>query len=62
MQGIDPLALIQETMRFSELLLQFSDTTRKILTQPLPELEADGLVHREVYHQVPPKVVYSLTA
>lgn len=53
--------LSQDTMRFSDLQRQFSDTTRKMLTQQLRELEADGLVHREVYHQVPPKVEYSLT-
>lgn len=54
--------LAQETMRFSDLQRQFSDTTRKMLTQQLRELEADGLVHREVYPQVPPKVEYSLTS
>lgn len=53
--------LAQETMRFSELQRQFSNTTRKMLTQQLRELEADGLVHRKVYAQVPPKVEYSLT-
>ncbi len=53
--------LAQQTMRFSELQRQFSDTTRKMLTQQLRELEADGLVHRKVYAQVPPKVEYSLT-
>ncbi len=53
--------LAQETMRFSALQRQFSDTTRKMLTQQLRELEADGLVHRKVYPQVPPKVEYSLT-
>lgn len=53
--------LAQETKRFSDLQRQFSDTTRKMLTQQLRELEADGLVHREVYPQVPPKVEYSLT-
>lgn len=53
--------LAQETMRFSDLQRQFSDITRKMLTQQLRELEADGLVHREVYPQVPPKVEYSLT-
>jgi DNA-binding HxlR family transcriptional regulator len=53
--------LAQETMRFSDLQRQFSDTTRKMLTQQLRELEVDGLVHREVYPQVPPKVEYSLT-
>jgi len=50
-----------QTMRFSDLQRQFSDTTRKMLTQQLRELEADRLVHREVYPQVPPKVEYSLT-
>lgn len=49
------------TMRFSDLQRQFSGTTRKMLTQQLRELESDGLVHREVYAQVPPKVEYSLT-
>jgi len=48
-------------MRFSDLQRQFCDTTRKMLTQQLRELETDGLVHREVYPQVPPKVEYSLT-
>jgi len=54
--------LARETMRFSDLQRQFVETTRKMLTQQLRELEADGLVHREVYPQVPPKVEYSLTA
>jgi DNA-binding HxlR family transcriptional regulator len=54
--------LAGRTMRFSELQRQFPDITRKMLTQQLRELEADGLVHREVYQQVPPKVEYSLTA
>jgi len=53
--------LAHATMRFSDLQRQFAETTRKMLTQQLRELEADGLVHREVYPQVPPKVEYSLT-
>lgn len=54
-------SLGQQTMRFSELQRRFAETTRKMLTQQLRELERDGLVHREVYPQVPPKVEYSLT-
>jgi len=54
--------LAQQTMRFSDLQRQFNDTTRKMLTQQLREMETDGLVHREVYPQVPPKVEYSLTS
>jgi DNA-binding HxlR family transcriptional regulator len=53
--------LAQQTMRFSELQRYFAGTTRKMLTQQLRELERDGLVHREVYPQVPPKVEYWLT-
>jgi DNA-binding HxlR family transcriptional regulator len=53
--------LAQKTRRFSDLQRLFGDTRRKMLTQQLRELEADGLVHREVYPQVPPKVEYSLT-
>ena len=53
--------LAQDVMRFSALQRQFSSITRKMLTQQLRELEADGLVYREVFPQVPPKVEYSLT-
>jgi DNA-binding HxlR family transcriptional regulator len=53
--------LAQTTMRFSDLQRQFPGITRKMLTQQLRELEADSLVHREVYPQVPPKVEYWLT-
>lgn len=49
------------TKRFSELKKMIPKVTQKMLTQQLRELEADNLVHREVYPQVPPKVEYSLT-
>jgi DNA-binding HxlR family transcriptional regulator len=48
--------------RFSDLKRSIPDVTQKMLTDRLRELEKDGIVHREVYPQVPPKVEYSLTA
>ncbi|MCP4139805.1 MAG: helix-turn-helix transcriptional regulator [Chloroflexi bacterium] len=53
--------LYQETRRFGELSRMIPKITRKMLTQQLRELEKDGIVHREVYPVVPPKVEYSLT-
>ena len=50
------------TLRFSELRNRIPKATPKMLTQQLRELEADELVHREVYPVIPPKVEYSLTA
>jgi DNA-binding HxlR family transcriptional regulator len=50
-----------KTRRFSELQRLIPGMTRKMLTQHLRELERDGIVHRKVYAQVPPKVEYSLT-
>ena len=49
------------TLRFSAVKRSIPNITQKMLTQQLRELEADGIVHREVYPQVPPKVEYSLT-
>jgi DNA-binding HxlR family transcriptional regulator len=49
------------TLRFSELRRLVPRATQKMVTQHLRELEADGIVHREVYPQVPPRVEYSLT-
>lgn len=47
--------------RFSELRKMIPDATPKMLTQQLRELEAQDLIHREVFPVVPPKVEYSLT-
>ncbi len=52
---------VDGTLRFNELRRILPNITQKMLTQQLRELEADGMVHREVYAQVPPKVEYSLT-
>ena len=54
--------LLQRPWRFNELKKSLAPITQKMLTQQLREMEADGLVHREVYPVVPPKVEYSLTA
>ncbi|MBO4295250.1 MAG: helix-turn-helix transcriptional regulator [Desulfovibrio sp.] len=48
-------------LRYSELKRSIPSATAKMLAQQLRELEADGLVHREVYPVVPPRTEYSLT-
>ncbi|NJR64557.1 MAG: helix-turn-helix transcriptional regulator [Leptolyngbyaceae cyanobacterium CRU_2_3] len=53
--------LMQGVRRFNELHRLLHGITQKMLTQQLREMEEDGLVYREVYLQVPPKVEYSLT-
>lgn len=53
--------LINGPIRFNEFRRICPTITQRMLTLQLRELEQDGIVHREVYHQVPPKVEYSLT-
>jgi DNA-binding HxlR family transcriptional regulator len=54
-------ALGTRPCRFGELRREVLGISEKVLIQQLKELERDGIVHREVHEQVPPKVVYSLT-
>jgi DNA-binding HxlR family transcriptional regulator len=53
--------LLGGVKRFNELHRALTGITQKMLTQQLREMEDDGIIHREVYQQVPPKVEYSLT-
>ncbi len=53
--------LVEGVRRFGELQRLVPHITKKMLTQQLRELEQDGIVERKVYHQVPPKVEYSLS-
>ena len=48
-------------VRFNEMKKYIGEISYKTLSVTLKELEADGLVHREEYPQIPPKVEYSLT-
>jgi DNA-binding HxlR family transcriptional regulator len=54
-------AIAEKPCRFGELKRAVPGITEKMLIQHLRELEADGIVHREVFHEIPPKVVYSAT-
>lgn len=51
----------KETMRYGELKKALGSVSNKILSNQLKELESDGLITRTGYHQVPPRVDYSLT-
>ena len=50
-----------DTVRFNELKKYIRTISYKTLSVTLKELEADDLIHREEYPQIPPKVEYSLT-
>lgn len=53
--------LMTGTKRFNELMRSVSGITQKVLTSHLRAMEADGLLTRKIYPEVPPKVEYTLT-
>ncbi len=53
--------LLTGTKRFGELKKSLTGISQKVLTQHLRIMEENGLVHRKVYAEVPPRVEYSLT-
>ena len=53
--------LMPGTKRFGELKKSVGNVSQKVLTAQLRAMEESGLVHREVYAEVPPRVEYSLT-
>ncbi|MFF8958272.1 winged helix-turn-helix transcriptional regulator [Streptomyces sp. NPDC014894] len=60
-KGLILFSLQDGPLRFGELRRTVAGISERILILQLREMETSGLVHREVHHQVPPKVEYSLT-
>jgi DNA-binding HxlR family transcriptional regulator len=60
-KGVIVYHLLSGTKRFNELHRSFQGITHRMLVLQLQELEKDGVIHRQVYPEVPPKVEYSLT-
>ena len=53
--------LLPGTKRFGELKKSIGSVSQKVLTAQLRDMEQNGLVHREVFAEVPPRVEYSIT-
>lgn len=60
-KGIILYQLLEGTKRFNEFRRLNPGITQFMLTLQLRELERDGIIHREIYKEVPPRVEYSLT-
>lgn len=55
------LVIRDRKLRFGELALKITVISRKVLTDQLREMESDGLLIREEFKEIPPRVEYSLT-
>ncbi len=53
--------LLEKTLRFNELQRQLKGVTHRVLSAQLRDLEHCGLIGRQVFAEVPPKVEYSIT-
>ncbi|WP_336774380.1 winged helix-turn-helix transcriptional regulator [Paenibacillus sp. MMO-58] len=60
-KGVILYHLTEGPKRFNELRRLFPRITQRMLTLQLRELESDGVIHREIYKEIPPRVEYSLT-
>lgn len=60
-KGVVLFHLLEGTKRFNELMRLMPGVTQRMLTRQLRELEADQIITRKVYPEVPPKVEYALS-